>query len=715
MNKGNLSSQITGVIEKLNFVYEEIGIPCHERETRESEMFATLSHILNDYVRKATIEKNDLMEEAKIIIKTIKQMEDSLEDKKSHTDHKDDDVKITYPLKQCLKDLKRKHLQTSKLHKERFEEIKELVQALKSYSSHLEPTFLQISLPPTSPNASIPPTFDLSPTYFASLEKEFDRVYKEYNQRISTVKALSESIIHLWAELGTKQAETDVKIVEHYKESPEQLGLHQNDITQLTIKRDKLMDLKKEREKQLRELSETIESLWNKLGIDDDHKRSFFIKNRGLGIRQINEFENELHQLNELKRQNLHLFVEDARCKLQELWDSLYFSEEEMLEFTPAFSDVYTDALLEAHDQEISRLQKMKDQRAPILALLEKHRALVKDRDDLQASSQDVSRLLGRGQKGEKRDPTRLLREEKMRKRISKDLPKVSIELKKELERWENDHSQPFLVHGDRYLDVLLEDSKQATGPRSKTPSNLSIPAAKVQNGVASTRENNTKKVPSRAPSRAGPKTPATNISIKRNAMVSTIRKSPSKIPARAPLSNLNNENSLERKFKSSLTQDHVRAKMSPIFQAPPPKMRNMNTLLPSMSISSYRAESVISSGSLRQVTPEDMFHDETDTGESQQINMPYNYKLQGSKCLNELLNPKDFHSNRQISSNSNTTMSGSENWQTIEDDSDPENEEAEDYYASLRANNGKRFISDDYYPKNQSTKPRAIISSPTA
>ena len=55
-------------------------------------------------------------------------------------------------------------------------------------------------------------------------------------------------------------------------------------------------------------------------------------------MRTINEFEDELNRLNELKRQNLGLFVEDARVKLQELWDSLYFSEEEMLEFTPAFS-----------------------------------------------------------------------------------------------------------------------------------------------------------------------------------------------------------------------------------------------------------------------------------------------------------------------------------------------------------------------------------------
>ena len=55
-------------------------------------------------------------------------------------------------------------------------------------------------------------------------------------------------------------------------------------------------------------------------------------------MRTINGFEDELNRLNELKRQNLGLFVEDARVKLQELWDSLYFSEEEMLEFTPAFS-----------------------------------------------------------------------------------------------------------------------------------------------------------------------------------------------------------------------------------------------------------------------------------------------------------------------------------------------------------------------------------------
>ena len=242
-------------------------------------------------------------------------------------------------------------------------------------------------------------------------------------------------------------------IVKYYRDSPEQLGLHEEDIARLRAKRDKLAEEKKSREKRLKDLKTTVEGLWDRLGVEERERKQFLNSNRGCGVRQINEFEDELSRLNELKRQNLHLFVEDARYKLQELWDGLYFSEEEMLEFTPAFSDVYSDALLEAHEQEISRLEALKEQRAPTLALIEKHRSLVKERDDLQASSQDASRLLGRGQKGEKRDPTRLLREEKMRKRVAKELPKVAVEVRKVLEKWEDEYGRPFLVHGERYLD----------------------------------------------------------------------------------------------------------------------------------------------------------------------------------------------------------------------------------------------------------------------
>ncbi|KAI1005793.1 hypothetical protein K3495_g2431 [Podosphaera aphanis] len=703
MNSCHLSSQVSNIIGQLRSLFDEIGVPSHEQETRESELFAALSDTLNSQVRQVSTEKNNLIEDAQHIITTIKQMEASLDNDKAITKPDNDQLKITYPLVQCLEDLRQKHLQISKLHKERFEEVKKLVEALKSYSSHLEPSFIKVALPPTSPNSSIPPTFDLSPTYLVTLDNEFTRVYDEYNRRISLVKALSENIIQLWAELGTPQAQTDRKIVKYYRDSPEQLGLHQEDLIRLSAKRDKLMDEKRSREKRLRDLKSNVESLWDKLGVKEPERKTFLNNNRGCGVRQINEFEDELNRLNELKQQNLHLFVKDARLKLQELWDNLYFSEDEMVEFTPAFSDVYSDALLEAHEQEISRLESLKEQRAPILGLIAKHQALVKDRDDLQASSQDASRLLGRGQKGEKRDPTRLLREEKMRKRIAKDLPKVASELRKELERWEDEIGRPFLIRGERYLESL-EDPQAIPGPRSKTPAGPPPSASKSSKTGPPARLNNSviKAAPLLLPPRMGSKTPVAGNSLKRNTFVGSLNKSPSRIPARVPLSNLYyGGNSPERQIRPNLGQESSRIQTGSFYRAPPPKMRDAVMAPPPSLTSHRRAESEISSGSgsIRQVAPEDMFYDGSGTFEPQQLRHKASQGLKSSFMQHGENNQKDSPPHREISmgsQTSGTTVSGSENWQTIEDDSEPEEDVSDAYYAKLRASHGKSLSLDE-------------------
>jgi protein regulator of cytokinesis 1 len=390
------------------------------------QLFSALSETLHNQLKQVTNEKHEMTEEAHRLLKTIRQMEAALEDNKPNPNYDDhDDTAITYPLTRCLQGLKERYGAVSKLHRERFEQVRKLAEALESYASHLEASFVQIKLPPTAQNAAVAPSFDISPSYVAKLDTEFTRVYEEYTRRISTVKTTCQEIIQLWAELGTPQAQTDSAIVQCYRDAPEQLGLHKDDLAQLKAKKERLVEEKRGRERRLGQLRTTIEELWERLGIEQHERKQFLNSNRGCGMRTINEYEDELARLNELKRQNLHLFVEEARCKLQELWDALYFSEEEMLDFTPAFSDVCSDALLSAHEAEIARLEALKEQRLPILQKIDRHRELIKERNELAQSSQDASRLMARGQKGEKRDPGKLLREEKMRKRIAKDLPKV--------------------------------------------------------------------------------------------------------------------------------------------------------------------------------------------------------------------------------------------------------------------------------------------------
>jgi len=436
-----------------------------------------------------------------------------------------------------------------------------------------------------------------------------------------------------------------------------------------------------------------VEALWHKLGVEESEQKTFMNGNRGCGVRQINEFEDELARLNELKHQNLHLFVEDARCKLQELWDALYLSEDEMLEFTPAFSDVFSDALLEAHEREIARLDALREQRAPTLALVEKHRSLVSEQRELLASAKDASRLMMRGQKGEKRDPGKLLREEKMRKRIAKELPKVSAELRKGLEKWEEEYGRPFLVHGDRYLNVLEDEEAAATtkpaGPRSKTPAN---PPASAAKGFSAAKHP--------PPSRSLTKTPTAG-QAKRGQTTSqptganNNKGSPSRIPARAPLANLKHgNNSPERQRPESRVGTGTVRGGAPLMRAPPPKMRD---LIPPPALETpsnpYRGAGL---GIVRNVEPEDVYDDRaheqryTRSNSGQSSATAYShYEMRHPNAHSYPQAPPP----RQISNTSHSTaVSGSENWETYDDNSEPELDTSDTYYAKVRATRPKRI-----------------------
>lgn len=67
-----------------------------------------------------------MVEEGQRIIITIQQMEASLDDQKRSDLYAslNEELTITYPLLECLRTLKEKHRTISKLHHERYEQVK---------------------------------------------------------------------------------------------------------------------------------------------------------------------------------------------------------------------------------------------------------------------------------------------------------------------------------------------------------------------------------------------------------------------------------------------------------------------------------------------------------------------------------------------------------------------------------------------------------------
>jgi protein regulator of cytokinesis 1 len=159
-----------------------------------------------------------------------------------------------------------------------------------------------------------------------------------------------------------------------------------------------------------------------------------------------------------VKAENMAFFISKEREDIVALWDELYLGEAEREAFLafhtgtslrnyPEFPNLTTNYIESAseetlllHELEKKRLFEQRAHRAPILKLLHRYFDLLQEMADLevqycflvlfsrllillvhQASSNDPSRLT----KGVRGDPGRLLREEKTRKRVQREKPKV--------------------------------------------------------------------------------------------------------------------------------------------------------------------------------------------------------------------------------------------------------------------------------------------------
>ncbi|KIY72254.1 hypothetical protein CYLTODRAFT_388873 [Cylindrobasidium torrendii FP15055 ss-10] len=240
-----------------------------------------------------------------------------------------------------------------------------------------------------------------------------------------------------------------------------------------------LEDTKRRRETHIQTMYDELEGLWRRMGIEDGDMDAFVDAHRGSTDETVREYEEELERMLELKRERMGAFIASAREEIVKLWDELMVGDEERADFAPFADDEHTEELLTIHEEEISRLKEERREKAPLLAAIKKYFEICEEEKELAAAASDQTRLLGRGA----RDPGRLLREEKMRKRVTKEKPRLEQDLLVTLPAWEKETGRTFLVYGDSMLQALrttvgAQDQENRTKrsgsvpPRSTTPSN---------------------------------------------------------------------------------------------------------------------------------------------------------------------------------------------------------------------------------------------------
>ncbi|KAG2152738.1 microtubule associated protein-domain-containing protein [Suillus clintonianus] len=243
-----------------------------------------------------------------------------------------------------------------------------------------------------------------------------------------------------------------------------------------------LNELKRRREVHIQAMYDQLEALWRRMGVGEEAMDGFVEANRGTTPPVVQAYEEELERMIDLKRERMGEFIANARTEIESLWEELMVGDDERNDFAAFSDDEHTEDLLSQHEHEIARLKAEVRLKMPMLTSIKKYMEICEEEKELERVASDQTRLLGRGGG---RDPGRLLREEKMRKRVGKEKPKLEQQLLSSLPTWEQTHGRAFLVHGESMLQLLMENAS-ANEQENRKRAPTSQYSAQALNRVAS-------------------------------------------------------------------------------------------------------------------------------------------------------------------------------------------------------------------------------------
>lgn len=237
-------------------------------------------------------------------------------------------------------------------------------------------------------------------------------------------------------------------------------GISSKALEALSSRASELSSEKRRRKSELQEMGAQIAMLWEQLRIPVEEQRAFTESVKGLGMDTIAMGQAELKRLKSLKSGMLGKLVEEARDRIEELWEETNATEKHRKSFIAMDvldEDMFDDDLLDQHDEYIKILEERLEKMKPINRVIERREEILRERMEYEELQKDSDRLKQRGAAMAKQ----LMEEEKMARRIKKELPKLTILLEEKLEEWKETHNEDFLYHGEIYAETMSKQNDE--------------------------------------------------------------------------------------------------------------------------------------------------------------------------------------------------------------------------------------------------------------
>merc|ERR1719219_308016 len=199
---------------------------------------------------------------------------------------------------------------------------------------------------------------------------------------------------------------------------------------------------------------EKIESLYERLKLNQAEKYQFLSMNQGNGRSVLRALQLEVDRLEEIKKENIEQFIINLRNELHGLWEQCFYSSEQINDFGPLHSIDFSENLLELHEAEVERLKAHYEENKELFTKVSQRQEVWSKFMELEKRAKDPTRLMNaRG--------NNLLLEEKERNKVNKALPRLEEELHDLIAAWEANQGREFLVGGTNFTAFIQAQKDQ--------------------------------------------------------------------------------------------------------------------------------------------------------------------------------------------------------------------------------------------------------------
>ncbi|XP_062984523.1 protein regulator of cytokinesis 1-like [Elgaria multicarinata webbii] len=425
----SLVNSVTQALGRLLDLWNEMGIGKELQLERMQMAKAHIEALLNEMIE----EENNLKEKIENDIETQKNQLDTLRYELKLDPYQVDDGLTILQLEKAFRLALEGAL---KEKQERLTKLKQLQQDDQALCTELCATPYYI------PTGSIPSSVELE-----ELKEHIQMLLKVKEQRLEEFFKLTRGIRQFNKEIGhipDGTLENDILCDEDYncltKKHLEDLQLLNH---QLQVKKESLIAAQDV-------LVKEVQLLWNRLQWPREKQEQFTKMTNKCSISEATKmWEEELQNLEELKKEKLKEITLKVRQELDSYWQKCFYGEEQRAAFQAFYNDNFSEELLNQHDEELLKMKDVYEKNKHLYDRVQKWVTIWARFLELEKKTTDPSRLLNRG--------GNLLREEKESSKIQKQLLKLGEELKKSTENWEKENNSYFSMNGQRFLSTMTD------------------------------------------------------------------------------------------------------------------------------------------------------------------------------------------------------------------------------------------------------------------